>query len=226
MGEYRHEEKYILTSSQIQFVLDKLSKVVSLDKHAIENIGYEVRSIYFDDLSNSSFSDNENGVDERRKWRIRAYNCNSSHVYLELKQKRNCLIKKRICEISQVQYEKLMNGKSFPIKNNMEPLFKQFLIEQKTSMLRPKVMVGYFRIPYVYKVGNCRITIDKDIYATKQYKSFFDRAVPKRLIMEKGKQLIEVKYDEALPDFLLHIIQQTNMRMETFSKYYLCRHFL
>ena len=38
-------------------------------------------------------------------------------------------------------------------------------------------------------------------------------------------QLLEVKYDDYLPDHIYHAIQMTSMRQETFSKYYLCRHY-
>jgi hypothetical protein len=40
-----------------------------------------------------------------------------------------------------------------------------------------------------------------------------------------SQHLLEVKFDEYLPDYIYHAIQMTNMRLETFSKYYLCRQY-
>lgn len=39
----------------------------------------------------------------------------------------------------------------------------------------------------------------------------------------RGQGLLEVKYDELLPDYIYEALQLGNMRQTTFSKYYLCR---
>ena len=49
--------------------------------------------------------------------------------------------------------------------------------------------------------------------------------LPERPVLPKGQHLLEVKFDEYLPDYIYHAIQMTNMRLETFSKYYLCRQY-
>ena len=43
--------------------------------------------------------------------------------------------------------------------------------------------------------------------------------------MPPGQQLLEVKYDAYLPDFIYRSLQLSSLRQTAFSKYYLCRKF-
>lgn len=52
---------------------------------------------------------------------------------------------------------------------------------------------------------------------------FFDPDIPRRQILPVGRQLLEVKYDEYLPDPIYHALSLSNMQRIPFSKYYLCR---
>ena len=45
-------------------------------------------------------------------------------------------------------------------------------------------------------------------------------AVP---VLERGRHLLEVKYDEYLPDVLRMALQVVSLDRVSFSKYYLCR---
>ena len=67
----------------------------------------------------------------------------------------------------------------------------------------PKVIVEYERTPYVYKNGNVRITFDRNITSSSQVDQFFNATAKKRPILPAGMQLLEVKYDEYLPEDLV-----------------------
>jgi hypothetical protein len=43
--------------------------------------------------------------------------------------------------------------------------------------------------------------------------------------MMKGQELLEVKYDEYLPDFIYRNLQLSSLQQTAFSKYYICRKF-
>ena len=43
------------------------------------------------------------------------------------------------------------------------------------------------------------------------------------LILLTGQHVLEVKFDELIPDFLYQAVQLEKMRQTTYSKYYLCR---
>ena len=92
-----------------------------------------------------------------------------------------------------------------------------------TKMLRPKVIVEYDRVPYVYADGNVRVTLDKNIRSSNQCSSFLEEDIFFRPIMENNKHLLEVKFDEYLPDFINQLVENEKIKQTTFSKYFLCR---
>lgn len=102
-------------------------------------------------------------------------------------------------------------------------VFNRFKLFRSTKLFEPAVIVQYVRYPYVCKEGNVRITMDCNISSSKDYNNFFSKELSLRPIQEGKKQLLEVKYDEFLPDEIFRAVQLKNMRQQTFSKYYLCR---
>ena len=75
----------------------------------------------------------------------------------------------------------------------------------------------------MHKNGNVRITLDTNISSSKDVARFLDESIPKRPIMPMGQQLLEVKFDEYLPDVIHHNLQLHSLSQTAFSKYYLCR---
>lgn len=221
--KYRNELKYLCSNGELAILKARLSSVLKEDPHVDINGWYHIRSIYFDDLYNSSMQENEDGVSPREKWRIRAYNRSNERISLECKRKENGMILKQSCLISKDQYVSLMNCNTHNISQNNHPLLNRFLLLQRERLLQPKIIVSYDRKPYICKEGNVRITFDCNISSSKDFDCFFDAALKKRPILLTGRQLLEVKYDEYLPDYIYHAIQMTNMSQLTFSKYYLCR---
>ena len=82
---YRHELKYEIDSYQLEILRMRLSPIMYSDTHADKTGSYVVRSVYFDDLMNSCYYDNEDGYNSRKKYRIRTYNNSDSVIHLEVK---------------------------------------------------------------------------------------------------------------------------------------------
>jgi len=121
------------------------------------------------------------------------------------------------------QFQYLAYGKGNLSFEDLPPLAKKLQVLRMTSGMIPKVIVEYERTPYVYKHGNVRITFDRNITSSGQVDQFFVQDVKKRPILPAGMQLLEVKYDEYLPDPIYHALMLDNMQRTNFSKYYLCR---
>ena len=85
---YRDEYKYPLTNGQILIEESKIKAIALKDGHVGEKGYYNIRSLYFDDYEDRCYMDNENGVDEREKFRIRIYDHSRQRIALELKEKR------------------------------------------------------------------------------------------------------------------------------------------
>jgi hypothetical protein len=222
---YRHEYKYAINSHQLETLRSRLPIIMSYDRHSGESGQYNIRSLYFDDLEDSGYYDKENGTDPREKFRIRIYNASSDFIRLELKRKDRGKTLKTACTLTKEQAEAMIEGKGISWDDKMHPLLKRFYVLQETVNLKPKVIVEYERIPFVYEAGNVRATLDLDIRTTADIKSFFDKQTSCRPIMPKGVNLLEVKFDEFLPDYIYQTLQLNHLQQVTFSKYYLCRKF-
>lgn len=88
--------------------------------------------------------------------------------------------------------------------------------------LMPKVIVNYTRAAYVYEAGNTRITFDSNIRASDDIESFgagntvYDYP-------DGESYVLEVKYDEFIPGFILQALEIDSMRQTSYSKYRVCR---
>ena len=221
--KYRHELKYPVTSAQIAVLRSRISGLLPKDIHAGENGVYTISSVYFDDFYNRCYYENENGTDPREKFRIRIYNHSPERITLELKRKECGKTLKRAAPLSREQAELLLSGQVLPIAEDQPPLLRKLTKEMQQHRLRPVVIVEYERYPYVYKNGNVRITFDTNISSSGAVSSFLEGNYPKRPVMPTGLQLLEVKYDEYLPDPIYRALQLENLQQTAFSKYYLCR---
>lgn len=223
--KFRHEFKYEIDTCQVAILQNRLSEIMQLDKHARNDGIYEVRSLYFDDFYNSCYYENENGTDPREKFRIRIYNGSPQNIHLELKRKEVGKTLKRSCAMTKQQVDALIAGDIFPWDDNMDPLLKKFYIWIECRIGRPKVIVNYSRIPFVCADGNTRVTLDLNISSSADIHAFFDSTFFGRPIMPVGKHVLEVKFDEFLPDYIAHSVQTNALNRITCSKYYLCRKF-
>lgn len=223
--KFRHELKYLISTGELQLIKNRLHHLVPQDSHSGPDGAYSVRSLYFDDYNDRCFYENENGTDPREKFRIRIYNHSPERIMLECKRKERGKTLKTSCPLSDDQTRMLMEGRILPNVGLLPPLLQKLQLQMMTRRLRPVVIVEYDRMPYVYRNGNVRITLDTNISSSTAVGSFLDATIPKRPVMPAGHQLLEVKYDEYLPDFIYYNLQLPNLRQTAFSKYYICRKF-
>ena len=220
--KYRHELKYPVTDAQLALLKGRIQNLIPLDRHVVGG-SYSIRSLYFDDYENRCFRENEDGTDPREKFRIRIYNHSTARISLECKRKERGKTHKTSCPLTLEQTKLLMAGKPVPDIASQPPLLRKLTVQMLTRRLRPVVIVEYDRIPYVYKNGNVRVTLDTNIRSCSAVERFLDEKLPVRPVMPTGQQLLEVKYDEYLPDFIYRNLQLQSLRQTAFSKYYICR---
>lgn len=219
----RHELKYVISAAQMVLLKSRIENLMLHDPHAGADGIYNVRSLYFDDYSNRCFYENENGTDPREKFRIRIYNHAPNRITLECKRKERGKTQKISCPLTREQTEQIIHGKLLTRIDTAHPLLRRFLVEMRTRRLHPVVIVEYERIPYVYQNGNVRVTFDTQISSSSDVSEFFSDNYSKRPIMPVGQHLLEVKYDEYLPDFIYRNLNLGDLQHTPYSKYYLCR---
>lgn len=223
--KYRHEFKYLCTDAQLAMLRVRLMSIMPKDIHAGPDGRYLIKSLYFDDFDDQCFMENEDGTGPREKYRIRIYNNDPSRISLECKRKENDKINKKICILTREQYDWLVWGRQAGRMEELPELARKLLVLKMCSKMEPKIIVSYERIPYVYRNGNVRITFDRNIASSSKIEDFFRADIGQRQILPSGQQLLEVKYDEYLPDHIYHALSLANMQRIAFSKYYLCRRY-
>lgn len=220
--EYRHEYKFVCSDEELALIDSRLNMLCPLDSHAGQSGIYSIRSLYFDDCDNSAFTENENGSDDREKFRIRMYNGDTSVIRLEIKEKYRGMTKKLSERISIDDCKKMLDGTFEP--NGMDSaVLNRFYIKMRTRFLKPSVIVEYDRQPFVYDAGNVRLTFDKNIRASSDLFRFTEENLCFIPVLPAGKHVFEVKYDEFLPGYLSDAIGISMLQQSRFSKFYLCK---
>lgn len=221
--KFRHELKYVVSAAQVELIKNRVEHLLPRDAHAGEKGMYAIRSLYFDDYENRCYRENEDGTDPREKFRIRIYNHSAEKIRLECKRKELGMTHKESCPLTEMQTRMLMDGRALPDIASQPPVLRKLTMQMLTRRMRPVVIVEYERVPYVYELGNVRITLDLNVSSGKDVGAFLEESISKRPVMPAGRQLLEVKYDEYLPDFIYNNLQLENLQQTAFSKYYLCR---
>ena len=220
---YRHELKYLISAAQMRVLQARIQGLIPKDPYVTASGGYTIRSLYFDDRQNRAYYENENGTDPREKFRIRIYNASAARIKLECKRKERTKTYKTSCTLTPEQARLLMEGKYVPDIASQPPLLRKLTNEMRIHQLKPVVIVEYERVPYVYKLGNVRVTFDTNIASSQALTDFFEPVIPKRQILPAGMHLMEVKFDDFLPDFIYRALMLDNLQQTAFSKFYLCR---
>ncbi len=208
----RVEKKYLCTDYNILLLKQRLSLLLAPDNHQ-ENGQYGVRSVYFDTPERTCYYENQNGVDERKKYRLRIYSGSDEVIKFEIKRKRCGKTDKTVYYIDRSECEMILNGQLC----QREEI--DFIMREKR--LRPVTVIDYERTAYVYPIGNVRITFDQNITASPQCHRFFSADMYKVPILPTHMHIMEVKYDALLPDVLAEILDLGNLKQTTFSKYYM-----
>lgn len=223
--KFRHEFKYVVSTAQLELLQTRVKNLLLLDAHTGEKGVYNIRSLYFDDYYDSCMKQNENGTDPREKFRIRIYNHSTDHIKLECKRKERSKTLKTSCPLTLEQTKLLMQGKPIGDIESQPPVLKKLTYKMLRNGFKPVVIVEYDRVPYVYKNGNVRVTFDTNISSSSDIEHFLCENIRKRPVMPKSRQLLEVKYDEYIPDFIYRNLQLQNLTQTAYSKYYICRKF-
>lgn len=219
--KYRHEWKHEINYLDFFTLKARLSAVMQRDPHAVNNI-YMIRSLYFDTPTDKALREKIDGVNYREKFRIRYYNNDPSYITLEKKSKVNGLCAKESCQINKEEAQKIVDGDIAWLLDSGRPLCQELYSKMLSQGLKPKTIVDYTREPFIFKPGNVRVTIDYNIRTGNFRTDFLN---PETLTMPAGESpiILEVKWDEYLPDIIKDAVSLTSRHAAAFSKYAQCR---
>ncbi|MGI6161505.1 MAG: polyphosphate polymerase domain-containing protein [Christensenellales bacterium] len=218
----RHEFKHIINYGDYLLLKSRLEKILERDANADAHGEYRVRSLYFDDPFDAALKDKINGVERREKFRLRCYNEDFTAIRLEKKTKLSGMGQKKSVRLSREETEAILLGRIDFLLFRKDDLLIEFYSKYKGRLLRPKTIVEYIREPFVYTPGNVRITLDRDIRTGLYSRNFFEE---NPLYMPSGDAfaVLEIKYDNFLPEFVAKAVQIGDRRAAAFSKYAMSR---
>ena len=99
---------------------------------------------------------------------------------------------------------------------------EKYLTRIATESFAPAVIVDYERSAFVYDICNVRITFDRNVFASRDYSRMFDPTLTGRPALDKNMHILEIKYDEFLPDEIKEVLGGLNLNRTSSSKYAMC----
>lgn len=224
MRKYRNEIKFIINKNVATILKEKLKLIMDVDSNSVnEDNSYFIRSLYFDDENQTAYNEKIEGVEYRKKYRIRVYNDDYSFIRLECKYKHEnktskdqILINKKICD--RIIEDRLEGA--IPKDDN---LLCKFLVDTKLKKLKPSVIVDYKRIAYTYPISDVRITFDSNIKSGLYNYNIYDKNATTYPVIDENEVVLEVKFNEVLPSAIAIILSSVPMFRQAFSKFAMCR---
>jgi len=213
----RHELKHYINYADVIELRSRLPLVARPDENSADGNGYRVRSLYFDNYNDKALKEKIDGVNGREKFRLRLYNNDKSFIRLEKKSKINGLCYKESAAISEEECRRLLDGDYAVLKEKDNSLCLELYVKMFYQQLRPKNIVDYKREAYIYPMGNVRVTMDYDIRTSQSFYDFL-KADPVSIPIP-GIYILEVKYDNFLPEIIRGIVSLSSRRITAFSKY-------
>ena len=224
--KYRHEIKFIISKQMSLILKQRLALAMNVDKNSVNlDNTYFIRSLYFDDINSTAYNEKIDGVLYRKKYRIRIYNNDSSFIRLERKWKHNNMTSKDQLKISKENCIHLLTNQFDNIDKELlnNSLMKEFITDIKVFGLKPSVIVDYKRLAYTYHISEVRITFDERIKSGLYNYNLFNMNRITYDVIDNNEVVLEVKFNEVLPEHISIILQTIPMYRQAVSKFALCR---
>ncbi len=224
MRKYRNEIKFVINKDTAEILKNKLSYLMDIDANSTsEDNSYFIRSLYFDDLYSNAYYEKMDGVEYRKKYRIRLYNCDTSFIRLECKYKHENKTSKDQILIDKSICDKIINGNIEDLDISKPNLLTKFVIDYRSRNLKPSIIVDYKRLAYTYPVSDVRVTFDSKIRSGRYNYNLYDEDLTTYKIIDDNEVVLEVKFNEILPEQIAIVLSTVPMIRQAFSKFAICR---
>ena len=217
---FRHELKQMINRGDDHILASRLRHIFRRDGNSGADGTYKVTSLYFDTPEDLALRQKTDGTDRREKFRLRYYGNDMSFIRLEKKIKINGLCAKYAARLTCGQAAMILEGDHGFLLRSGDPLMMEFYSKIRGQRLRPAAMVVYDREAFVFGPANVRVTLDRNIRAGYSPEAFLNGGPPAD---DTGLTVLEIKYDEFLPDIVRMAVQVPGRKTQSYSKYAACR---
>jgi len=218
----RQEKKYLINLEQYYYMSRRFSHLLAEDSFSSGD-GYLIRSLYFDTLDDNDFEEKINGVDMRKKIRLRTYGENPQTAKLEMKQKQGMLQKKRSLMLDRGESQRLINRDYSVLLKSDSAFAAECFGLMNMSCYLPKAVVMYTRKVFIAHENDIRITFDHNIKGSESNFDIFSNDVIGNMIFDPFLVVMEVKFNGFLLSYIKDVINEVNASELAVSKYCLGR---
>ncbi len=221
----RTEQKYNLSLAEMYGIIGRLTGLLTGDSHNYGG-GYMVRSLYFDTVNDDDFYDKLDGLEIRRKIRLRIYDPKGNTAKLELKEKTGNNQRKRSLTLTKDEAERLIRGDYDVLSEKADEFADELYCRMRQYCYIPKCIVQYYRTAFAEQVNDTRVTFDRDLRATE---ASFDLFNPDLMLCPVGLILgctMEVKFNNFLLSYVKDAVSAADRTQLSASKYGMARNYL
>ncbi len=221
----RYELKYVVRTSRIPTIRAAVAGRLDPDVHAVDG-RYVLTSLYYDSPDLACFWSKIDGESHRRKVRIRHYERRDrlgidDPVYIEIKQRRNRTTQKRRVKLAYVQANQLCSGQRMSLPDERDQgVADEVLDMARRYELRPTAITSYQREAWEgsWMDRGVRVTFDTDLRSRTSQLDLAAR-VPGVPLMPPGLAVVEIKVNDRIPRWLVRVVAQLDLQVQTLSKY-------
>jgi len=218
----RQEKKYLINLEQYYYLSRRFESLLIEDKHSSGD-GYLVQSLYFDSLDDDDYREKIDGVDVRKKIRLRNYGADSPSAKLEMKQKQGMMQKKRSLTLNREQSQRVIAGDYSALLEHSSNFAGECFWIMNMQCYRPKAVIMYTRKVFIAHENEIRITFDHDIKGSESNYDIFSHDLIGNTLFDPFLVVMEVKFNGFLLSYIKDIINEVNASETAVSKYCLGR---
>ncbi|MCA9395893.1 MAG: polyphosphate polymerase domain-containing protein [Candidatus Omnitrophica bacterium] len=231
----RYELKYWVTEETYSALVNDLAPFVEHDAYCADKPrhSYPIWSLYLDDESLSCYSEREDGLKYRQKYRLRTYTGDKSLneaqndvLFVEIKKRQNKVILKDRSLFKVSDAENILDfnsdiGWTSNLEQRQQESINQFNYYKNLLSLRPVAAIKYDREAFFGRIDkNVRITFDRNI-CSKKCSSFRQMYTESKdwLHLKDARIVLEIKVYNAMPSWLVQLVRIHQLKLTSISKY-------
>lgn len=211
----RYELKYIISKEQTEYLIEALKGHMEVDEYGKTSIA----SLYYDTPDYRLIRTSIEKPPFKEKIRLRSYGLanDEDKVFLEQKRKYEGIVYKRRVVTTIPAVKAFFSGEGEICADGQIAREISYFRDYYKNLV-PACLIIYDRTAYKEPHGNVRLTIDGNPrYRVQQLD--LKTSMEGISLLKEGYNILEIKVLEAMPLWLVKILDEGNIRKGTFSKY-------
>jgi hypothetical protein len=225
----RHECKFTIPESVAARVFAQAAPFLAPDPHAATrpDHSYPISSLYLDGADLPLYRETVEGQHTRFKLRVRSYSDSPSMpLFLEIKRRIGGVVTKSRCPVARGALPTLLGGDIGGF-DHLAPqkrrTLEEFVRLVALKRARPRILVRYDRAAWVGADDHeVRLTFDRQLRVLASARAEVPVDHSGFVAVPLAGTLMELKFTNRCPPWMLDIVRRFELRRRSFSKYGNC----